>query len=301
MFYLRLGKGCIPEMSAIILDGNKKADEIKCELSDRIESLRCSIGSVPRLAALQIGEGGAFSVYANSQKRIANAISMDYELIKLAGSVSEQDLIKKIIQLNEDESVTGIILQSPLPDGFDIIKITSFISSDKDVEGISPENKGKLLLNAYKVLPPTASAAMELIHLCGIDLYGKEVVIIGHSGIVGKPLAMLLLDKLATVTVCHIATSEKGNLVEHTRRAQVLIVAVGKSNLVKGEWVKKGAVVIDIGINRVDGKIVGDVDFDGASKRASYITPVPGGVGPLTTTMLMRNCVELFQKQKGLR
>jgi len=288
-------------MRAIILDGSKKADEIKRELSEKIKLLKHSIGSVPRLAALQIGEGSVFEVYANSQKRIANAINMDYALIKLAASISEQDLIEKIIQLNNDKNVNGIILQSPLPEGFDIIKITSFISSDKDVEGISPENKGKLLLNAYKVVPPTASAAMELINLSGIDLYGKEAVIIGHSGIVGKPLAMLLLDKFATVTVCHIATSEKGNLIEHIRRAEVLIVAVGKPKLVKGEWIKEHAVVIDIGINRVDGKIAGDVEFDEASKRASYITPVPGGVGPLTTTMLMRNCVELFQKQKGIR
>lgn len=288
-------------MHAIILDGSKKAVEIKRELSDKIKLLKRSTGSVPRLVALQIGEGGAFSVYANSQKKIANTINMDYELIKLAGSISEQDLIEKIIQFNKDESVNGIILQSPLPEGFDLIRITSFISSDKDVEGISPENKGKLLLNAYKVVPPTASAAMELIGLCGIDLYGKEAVIIGHSGIVGKPLAMLLLDKFATVTVCHIATSEKGNLIEHIKCAEVLIVAVGKPKLVKGEWIKENAVVIDIGINRVDGKIVGDVEFDRASKRASYITPVPGGVGPLTTTILMRNCVELFQKQKDIR
>jgi methylenetetrahydrofolate dehydrogenase (NADP+)/methenyltetrahydrofolate cyclohydrolase len=288
-------------MRAIILDGSKKADEIKRELSGKIKLLKHSIGSVPRLAALQIGEGSAFSVYANSQKRIAGTINMDYELVKLAASISEQDLIEKIIQLNKDKNINGIILQSPLPEGFDVIKITSFISSDKDVEGISPENKGKLLLNAYKVVPPTASAAMELINLSGIDLYGKEAAIIGHSGIVGKPLAMLLLDKFATVTVCHIATSEKGNLIEHIRRAEVLIVAVGKPKLVKGEWIKEHAVVIDIGINKVDGKIVGDVEFDKASERASYITPVPGGVGPLTTTMLMRNCVELFQKQKGVR
>ncbi len=288
-------------MGAIILDGGKKADEIKHKLKDKIKFLKHSIGSVPRLIALQIGEGGAFSVYTNSQKRIANTINMDYELVKLAGCISEQDLIEKITQLNKDKSVNGIILQSPLPEGFDIIKITSFISSDKDVEGISPENKGKLLLNAYKVVPPTASAAMELINLSGIDLYGKEAVIIGHSGIVGKPLAMLLLDKFATVTVCHVATSEKGNLIEHISRAEVLIVAVGKPKIIKGEWIKEHAVVIDIGINRVDGKIVGDVEFDKASERASYITPVPGGVGPLTTTILMRNCVELFQKQKGVR
>jgi len=287
-------------MGAIILNGSKKADEIKHELSNRIHSLKPLTGATPKLVALQIGEGGAFSVYANSQKKIASEIKMDYELIKLADSVSEQDLIEEIIQLNSDESVTGIILQSPLPDGFDIIKITSFISSDKDVEGISPENKGKLLLNAYKVLPPTASAAMELINLCDTDLYGKEAVIIGHSAIVGKPLAMLLLDKLATVTVCHIATSDKGNLIEHTRRAELLVVAVGRPEFVKGDWIKEGAIIIDIGINRVDGKIAGDVDFDAASKVASFITPVPGGVGPLTTTMLMRNCVELFQKQKGV-
>lgn len=288
-------------MTATILNGTKKADEIKESLAEAIRPLRDSGDSVPKLAALQIGEGSAFSVYTNSQKRIADNIGMEYELIKMDRGVTENALIDKIKELNNDKSVNGIILQSPLPEGFDIIKVTSFISAGKDVEAVNPENKGKLLLNAYQVVPPTASAVIELIGICGIDLYGKEAVIIGHSGIVGKPLSMLLLDRLATVTVCHIATSKTGRLIEHVNRAEILVVAVGKPNLVKGDWVKEGTVVIDVGINRLKGRIVGDVEFDRAKEKASFISPVPGGVGPLTTAILMRNCLELFWKQRGIK
>ncbi len=287
-------------MSAAILNGKEKAGRIREDLSREIEALKSSAGSLPKLTALQVSEGGAFSVYANSQKKIASAIGMEYELIRVDGPVTEENLTAKIEELNTDASVNGIILQSPLPEGFDTVKVTSFISADKDAEGVNPENKGKLLLNAYQVVPPTASAAMELIAMCVDDIYGKEAVVIGHSAIVGKPLSMLLLDKFATVTVCHIATSKMNKLAGHVREADILISAAGKPNLIKGEWVKQGAVVIDVGINRVDGKITGDVEFDKASEKASFISPVPGGVGPLTTAILMRNCVELFKKQRGI-
>jgi methylenetetrahydrofolate dehydrogenase (NADP+)/methenyltetrahydrofolate cyclohydrolase len=160
-----------------------------------------------------------------------------------------------------------------------------------------PANIGKITFGRAKVLPCTAAAVMELLQASGVDLYGKEVVVVGHSEIVGKPLALLLLDKFATVTVCHIGTSKAGKLEEHVRKAEVLIVAVGKAGLIKGEWVKEGAIVIDVGINRVADKIVGDVEFETAQSRASYITPVPGGVGPLTVTMLMRNLVETAKLQ----
>jgi len=301
MFYLKSKKGFSPNMSAIILDGKNRSNQIRQELSAQIERYRSSDGIIPKLIAIEIGQESAFSVYVRSQEKAAKAIGMEYEFISMNDSASEEKLIEQIISLNNDDSVTGIILQSPLPEDFDFIKITSFISADKDVEGINPENKGKLLSNAYRVVPPTASAAMELIEMSGIDLYGKEAVVVGHSSIVGKPLAMLLLDRLATVTVCHIATNEKGSLPEHISRADVLAVAVGKANIICGDWIKKGAVVVDIGINRLDGKIVGDVEFDTAKEKAAYISPVPGGVGPLTTAILMRNCLNLFKEQKDKR
>jgi methylenetetrahydrofolate dehydrogenase (NADP+) / methenyltetrahydrofolate cyclohydrolase len=286
------------DMQAVILDGKARASHIKQKLASEITGLKKTCDCLPRLAALQIGDDAVFSVYVNSQKRVANDLGIDYELVNLPLDCSRETIIENIMALNNNKDITGIILQSPLPVAFDIVDISSFISAAKDVEGINPENKGKLLLGCYSVVPPTASAVMELLDLCQTDLKGKEVVIIGHSSIVGKPLAMLLLDRLATVTVCHIETHRKNRLLDHIKRAEVLVVAVGKPNLVKGQWLKEKAIVIDVGINRVGGKIVGDVEFDQALERASHISPVPGGVGPLTTIILMRNCVELFKKQR---
>jgi methylenetetrahydrofolate dehydrogenase (NADP+) / methenyltetrahydrofolate cyclohydrolase len=287
-------------MSAVILDGRLKANEIKQGLRQEIARLKDLSGRIPRLAALQVGDEASFSVYVKSQKRSALEIGIDYRLVKLPFDCTERRLIDNIVSLNNDEDINGIILQSPLPAAFDMVKISSFISSDKDVEGINPENKGKLLLNSYKVVPPTAYAVMELIGLSGLVLKGREAVIIGHSGIVGKPLAMLLLDRLCTVTVCHIETYRRGNIAEHIKRAEVLIASAGRPNLVEGKWIKKNAVVIDVGISRVGDKIVGDVEFDSACEHASFISPVPGGVGPLTTIILMRNCLELFKNQENL-
>jgi len=186
----------------------------------------------------------------------------------------------------------------PLPSQIDYKKISQFILPEKDVEGMNPENIGKILFGKAKILPCTPAAVMELIKETGVDLYGKEVVIVGHSEIVGKPLSLLLLDKFATVTVCHIGTSQAKKLDEHVRKAEILIVAVGKPCLIKGDWIKEGSIVIDVGINKVGDKIVGDVEFEEAKERASFITPVPGGVGPLTVVMLMRNLVEATKLQE---
>jgi methylenetetrahydrofolate dehydrogenase (NADP+)/methenyltetrahydrofolate cyclohydrolase len=172
------------------------------------------------------------------------------------------------------------------------------IAPEKDAEGMHPENLGKVLLGSFSVAPCTAQAALTLIESTAINLYGKEAVIVGHSEIVGKPLSMLLLNKFATTMVCHIATGERGVLPEHVKRAEILVVAVGKAGLIKGEWIKEGAIVIDVGINRVGEKIVGDVEFEKAFERAAFITPVPGGVGPLTVTMLMRNVVNLARQNQ---
>jgi len=281
-------------MSAQLLEGKPLAEKIKEAIKQEIQSL----SRRPVLASVMVGENAGAESYVKSQKKAAENLAIDYQFHKLDAATTEDSLIEFIRKLNNDKGVNGIIIQMPLPAHIDYKKISNFISPGKDIEGMHPENIGKVLFGKAKIIPCTPAAVMELVQAAGVDLYGKEVVVVGHSEIVGKPLALLLLEKFATVTVCHIGTSKAGRLEEHVRKAEVLIVAVGRAGLIKGEWVKEGAVVIDVGINRVGDKIVGDVEFEGASQRASYITPVPGGVGPLTVTMLMRNLVEAAKLQR---
>ncbi|MBU0503330.1 MAG: bifunctional 5,10-methylenetetrahydrofolate dehydrogenase/5,10-methenyltetrahydrofolate cyclohydrolase [Candidatus Omnitrophota bacterium] len=273
---------------AKLLEGKILVEQIKSILRDKINSA----GKKLKLVSIQVGVNPACEVYVKSQKRAADLLGIEYQLHQLDKVTNGEGLVSFIQELNQDNSVNGIIIQLPLPLHIDYKKISQFITPGKDVEGMHPLNLGKLIFGKAKILPCTAAAVMELLSSIGLNLSGKEVVIVGHSEIVGKPLSLLLLEKLATVTVCHIGTFKAGKLEEHIKRADVLIMAVGKAGLVKGEWIKEGAVVIDVGINKVGDKIVGDVDFEGASKRASWITPVPGGVGPLTVIMLMRNLVE---------
>jgi methylenetetrahydrofolate dehydrogenase (NADP+) / methenyltetrahydrofolate cyclohydrolase len=283
---------------AKLLEGKPLAEKIK-------EAIRQEIlhsGLKPVLASIIVGENAGAETYSKSQKKTADSLGIEYQLHKLPADTSEASLLEFIGKLNNDKAVNGIIIQMPLPQQIDYKKISQFISPEKDVEGMHPANMGKLVfgtsLSLSNILPCTAAAVMELLKESGVDLYGREVVVVGHSEIVGKPLALLLLDKFATVSVCHIGTSKAGKLEQHVRGAEVLIVAVGKAGLIKGDWVKEGAVVIDVGINRVADKIVGDVEFEPAEKRAAYITPVPGGVGPLTVTLLMRNVVEAAKIQQ---
>jgi methylenetetrahydrofolate dehydrogenase (NADP+)/methenyltetrahydrofolate cyclohydrolase len=279
---------------ARLLEGKPISERIKEDIKKEIQSLKKS----PVLASVLIGDNAAAQAYANSQKKTADGLGIEYRLHTLPNDTSEGSLIEFIQGLNADAAVTGIIIQMPLPAGIDYKKISQYIAPQKDVEGMHPANIGKILFGKARILPCTAAAVMELLKETGIDLYGKEVVIVGHSEIVGKPLSLLLLDKFATVEVCHIGTSKAGKLEEHVKKAEILIVAVGKAGLIKGDWIKEGAIVIDVGINRVGDKIVGDVEFEGAEKRAAMITPVPGGVGPLTVTMLMRNLVEAAKLQQ---
>ena len=278
---------------AKLLEGKPIAEKIKEHIKQQIQALNLK----PVLASIQVGENVGAEAYAKSQQKLAQNLGIEYQLHKLAQDTTEKALAEFIQKLNSDKSVNGIIVQMPLPLQIDYKRISQFILPEKDVEGMHPANIGKLLFGKAKILACTPQAVMELLHSIALNLYGKEVVIVGHSEIVGKPLSLLLLDKFATVTVCHIGTSQAGKLEEHVRGAEVLIVAVGKAGLIKGEWIKQDAVVIDVGINRVGDKIVGDVEFEEAEKRASYITPVPGGVGPLTVTMLMRNLVEATRLQ----
>jgi len=284
-------------MSAQLLEGKVIAGKIKENLQAEVEALRQKSACSPKLVSIQIGEDLASAVYIKSQKRNAESLGIDYALETLDANVTQQGLAELISGLNRDKGISGIIVQLPLPKEIDHRAVMAAISPAKDAEGMHPENLGHLLLGDAKLAPCTAQAAMELIESTGVDLYGKEALVVGHSEIVGKPLSMLLLNKFATTAVCHIATGERGLLPEHVKRAEILVVAVGKAGLVKGEWIKEGAIVVDVGINRLGDKIVGDVEFEQAQKRAAYITPVPGGVGPLTVTMLMRNVVNAFKMQ----
>ena len=277
-----------------LLEGKPIAQRIKEQLKKDIEEKNLK----PVLASIQVGDNAGAEAYAKSQRKTAESLGIEYQFHKLNQDIKEKELIEFIQGLNQDNTISGIILQMPLPAHIDYKKMGNFIRPDKDIEGMNPANMGKITFGKANILPCTPAAVMELLKETGIDLFGKEVIIVGHSEIVGKPLSLMLLEKFATVTVCHIGTSKAGKLEGHVSRAEILIVAVGKASLIKGEWVKQGAVVIDVGINRVEGKIVGDVEFDVAAERASWITPVPGGVGPLTVTILMRNVVEAA---KGLK
>jgi methylenetetrahydrofolate dehydrogenase (NADP+) / methenyltetrahydrofolate cyclohydrolase len=278
-----------------LLEGRVVVDKIKDDLKIRLQSLK----QPPVLASILVGDNPSAVAYAKAQARIAASLGIVYKLHQLVEGISEDELIDFVLKLNADVSVNGIIVQVPLPKNINYMNICELISPLKDIEGMHPTNIGKLLFGRARIAACTANAVMELLNSTGIDLRGKEVVIVGHSEIVGKPLAMLLLGKLATVTICHIATSEAGKLQEHVERAEVLIVAVGQAGLVKGEWIKVGAVVVDVGINSSNNKTVGDVDFITAHKRASWITPVPGGVGPVTVAILMRNLVEATKAQQS--
>ena len=283
---------------AKLLEGKPIAEKIKLELKDEIENLKNKFKVTPTLATIQVGENPQAAIYLKSQKRLAKELNVEFQEHLLANSTTEQELIDYIAKLNRDKNVTGILLQLPLPAQINSKDIPIHINPLKDVEGMHPENVGQALFGKMRIGSCTALAVMELIKSTGIDLYGKEAVIVGHSEIVGKPVSLLLLDKFATTTTCHIATGQRGYLPTHVKRAEILVVAVGKPGIIQGEWIQEGAIVIDVGINRVGDKIVGDVEFDKAFEKAGFITPVPGGVGPVTVMMLMRNLIEAAKLQQ---
>jgi len=285
---------------ATLIDGKTIAAKIKAELKTEIEELKIKCKSIPSLMAIQVGKNPASEAYLRSQMKSCKEIGINYQIQQLLWEASQGELIKFIKEKNADKSVTGIILQMPLPQQIDAEKIQEAIDPKKDVEGVNPQNMGLLFYGIPKIGPCTALAVMELIWSTGVPIKGKQVTLVGHSSIVGKPLALLLLSspfESATTTVCHIATQD---LAAHTKSAEILIVAVGKAGLINGNMIKEGAIVIDVGINRVGDKIVGDVVFEEAKEKASLITPVPGGVGPVTTAMLLKNTVEAWKSQLGL-
>jgi methylenetetrahydrofolate dehydrogenase (NADP+)/methenyltetrahydrofolate cyclohydrolase len=277
---------------ARLLEGKALAEKIKSGLRLEVAGLKAERGAALVLASIEIGRNDSARMYTNIQKKTAESLGIEYRLHTVDKNIPEKELVDLIARLNADETVNGIIVQMPVPAHLDAGKLSALIAVDKDVEGVHPSHIGELLFGREKIIPCTAAAVMELIKESQVELAGKDAVIVGHSEIVGKPLCLLLLNRLATVSVCHIATSQAGRLRDYVGRAEVLIVAVGKAELIPGAWIKEGAVVIDVGINRSGDKTVGDIAFAQAEMRASWITPVPGGVGPLTVTMLMRNLVE---------
>jgi len=286
-------------MAAQLIDGKAVAKRVKEELKKEIVELKEKHKSSPFLLAVQVGENPASASYLKSQKKGCEEVGIDYQVQQLPQETSEKELIQFIKEKNQDEKITGIILQMPLPQQIDAEKVQETIEPSKDVEGVNPQNMGLLMYGWPGLVPCTALAVMELIKSTGTSIKGKQVTLVGHSSLVGKPLALLLLSSpfdSATTTVCHIATRD---LATHTRRAEILIVAVGKPGLIKGDMIKEGAIVIDVGINRVEGKIVGDVVFEEAKEKASLITPVPGGVGPVTAGMLLKNTVAAWKIQLG--
>jgi methylenetetrahydrofolate dehydrogenase (NADP+)/methenyltetrahydrofolate cyclohydrolase len=240
---------------------------------------------------VQVGEDPASKVYHGAQKKKAEFAGIRSELLELPASISQGELVKVITGLNRDPAIHGIIVHLPLPGHLDSRLIQWSIDGLKDVEGVTPYNTGRLFLGMPGLAPCTALSAVRLIMATGEPLRGKEVTIVGRSDIVGKPAAMMLLKQDCTVTICHSGTTERGLLAEHVSRAEILVASVGKPNVIKGEWIKPGATVIDVGINSMDGKIVGDVEFEEARQKARYITPVPGGVGAVTVAFLMQNLV----------
>jgi methylenetetrahydrofolate dehydrogenase (NADP+)/methenyltetrahydrofolate cyclohydrolase len=284
-------------MSAKILDGKVLAKKLEADLKAEVDALRVKTGKVPRFVNITIGQDAGAGSYGRSQKRTAEAIGIDYQFSNLPQTITQKELFDQVKFLNDDPGVHGIMIHKPVPDGIDFQKATNLISPEKDLEGMNEVNLGQLLLGRTKIIPCTPAAIMAHLDAAGVSLAGKDAVVVGRSEIVGKPVALLLLERNATVTVCHSGTSKAGRLADEVKRAEILVVAVGKPNFIKGDWVREGAVVIDVGINDVNGKLVGDVEFDAAVKHAAFITPVPGGVGPVTAVMLMKNGIESFKQQ----
>jgi len=263
-------------------------------LRERIARLQ-EAGKMPSLLSVQVGRDDNSRVYLDAQKRVAEQLGIRYSVRFFEAAISAETLVYNIHKINDDPEVDAVIIQTPLPAHLRYHEMIRLLDPAKDAEGTHPFNLGRLALKVDVPAPPTARAVMDILDFIQCDLYGKKVTLVGSSDIVGKPLAMLLLNRMATVSVTHVATYEKGQLPEYVAAADVVIVAAGKSGLVKGEWIKEGAVVIDVGINYADGAITGDVEFAAASKRASVITPVPGGVGPVTAVALMENVVSIVE------
>lgn len=281
-------------MAAQIIDGKKIAEEVRAEIRAEVEELK-NKGLVPGLAVILVGDNPASQIYVNNKHKACGELGIYSEVHRLPGDTSQEELLGLIDKLNYDKKIHGILVQLPLPEQIDEKTVINAISPAKDVDGFGPANVGNLVIGDDCFYPCTPYGILVLLDKIGVDPKGKRAVVVGRSNIVGKPVAMMLLHRHATVTICHTKTPD---LAAECRNADILVVAAGRPKVVTGDMVKEGAVVIDVGVNRLeDGKVVGDVDFASASEKAGWITPVPGGVGPMTITMLMKNTVEAAKRQ----
>lgn len=281
-----------------LIDGKEVSAHVKQQVKQRVEQLRQQ-GIEPCLAVIIVGDDPASRVYVNNKKKACAATGIKSLEFALPAETTQQELLALIDRLMKDDSVNGILCQLPLPGHIDEKAVIDAIKAEKDVDGFSNENVGKIWLGDYDISPCTPMGVIELLDYYGISVEGKNCVIVGRSNIVGKPMAALLLERNGTVTVCHSRTKE---LARFTAAADILVAAVGKAKFITADMVKLGAVVIDVGMNRLpDGKLCGDVDFDSVKEKCSYITPVPGGCGPMTIAVLMKNTLAACEKQNGIQ
>ena len=272
-----------------ILDGKKLSEKIKDQVKTEVDELKKE-GITPGLAVILVGNNPASQTYVRMKKNACEKVGMYSVVHEFPENITEKELLSTIDMINENPNIHGLLIQLPLPKHIDTTKVLERVSPLKDVDGFHPYNMGRLVEGLDTFAPCTPLGVMELFKEYNIDVYGKNVCVVGASNIVGKPMWALLVNEMATVDICHIATKD---LKEHTKRADIVIVGVGKPNLITADMIKDGAIIVDIGINKLpDGKLVGDVDFENVSKKASYITPVPGGVGPMTIAMLLKNALK---------
>ncbi|WP_315079881.1 bifunctional methylenetetrahydrofolate dehydrogenase/methenyltetrahydrofolate cyclohydrolase [uncultured Clostridium sp.] len=276
-----------------IINGKEVALKIKEEIKTFVEERKNNKLRIPKIASILVGNDGGSIYYMSSQEKVANSLGVDFLKIILEENVTDEDVIKEIHKLNEDINVQGIMLQLPLPKHLNEKKIIKEISIKKDIDCLTFESQGKLYMGEKGFLPCTPNSVVTLIKSLNIDITGKEVVVLGRSNIVGKPVAQLLLNENATVTICHSKTK---NLKEVCSKADILVVAIGKPKFIDEEYIKENAIVIDVGTSSFEGKITGDVNFDKVIDKASFVTPVPGGVGALTTTLLIKNSCEALKE-----
>lgn len=282
---------------AVIIDGKKLARKIRQNLKVEYEELNKK-GIISKLAVIMVGDDAASKLYVRNKSKVCEEVGIEYEEYLLNSDISQRELIDLIEKLNQDKTVNGILLQSPIPSNIDINAAFRTILPEKDVDGFNPVNIGKLTLNQDTFVPCTPYGIMKIFEEYNIDLCSKNVVILGRSDIVGKPLIQCCLNKSATVTICHSKTK---NIKEIVKNADIIISAIGKANFIGPDMVKNEVIVIDVGINKLDnGEITGDVDFQNVQKKASYITPVPGGVGPMTIAMLMNNVIKATKRQNNM-
>ncbi len=275
-----------------LIDGKVVSQDVKDRVAREVASLKEKTGKVPGLAVVQVGEDPASTVYVRNKNKTCEKMGFNNYSLHLDEGISEGELLAHIKDLNTNPEVHGILVQLPLPDSINSQKVLETLDPAKDVDGFHPVNVGYLATGGAKLVPCTPAGIIEMLDHYKIDIEGKHAVVLGRSNIVGKPMAHLLLGRNATVSICHSRTKD---LPAMARSAEILVAAIGRAKFVTADMVKDGAVVIDVGINRVDGKLVGDVDFDTVAEKASYITPVPGGVGPMTIAMLMSNTLHAFK------